>query len=430
MHDVRSYRVALYSHDAMGIGHLRRNLRIARALAEDGAAVLLLAGLCEARSFEMPPGVDCVTLPALKKVCDGAYEPRRLAVSEQQLVAMRSAAIRAAVDAFAPDLFVVDKLPRGVVGELVGVLEELKRRRPRAGGRTRCVLGLRDVLDAPDATRREWNAARNDLAVDEYYDAVWIYGDPAVFDAVREYRFGPAVVRKARYTGYLDGGPAFVADCEENRSRECDPLASLGLPPGRLALCMVGGGEDGAPLADAFANARLPADTSAIILTGPFMPMEARRRLQDCIADDPRRRLLVFSPHPHELLHRADRVVTMGGYNSICEVLTSGKRALVVPRVHPRREQLARAERLRDLGLIDLLHPSQLTPDAIANWLSRPLDERGPAVCHIDFSGLARIPALARELRERRDASPVECRADLPAEPWMQPVTEEPIHVT
>src|SRR5687767_9592448 len=185
MHDVRSYRVALYSHDAMGIGHLRRNLRIARALAEDGAAVLLLAGLCEARSFEMPPGVDCFTLPSLKKVCDGAYEPRRLAVSERQLLEMRSAAIRAAVEAFAPDLFIVDKLPRGVVGELVGVLEELKRR--RAGGRTRCVLGLRDVLDAPEATRREWSDARNDLAVEEYYDAVWIYGDPAVFNAVREY---------------------------------------------------------------------------------------------------------------------------------------------------------------------------------------------------------------------------------------------------
>src|SRR5262249_44273176 len=154
---------------------------------------------------------------------------------------------------------------RGAVGELDAALKAL-----RAGGHTRCVLGLRDVLDDPATVRGEWRKAANDDAVREYYDAVWVYGDPAVYDVVSEYGFGPEVAAKLRYTGYLDkrrqpAGPV---------RKDGDPLTGLGLPPGRLVLCMVGGGQDGARLAEAFAHAALPPQTNALLVTGPFMPQE------------------------------------------------------------------------------------------------------------------------------------------------------------
>jgi predicted glycosyltransferase len=41
----------------------------------------------------------------------------------------------------------------------------------------------------------------------------------------------------------------------------------------------------------------------------------------------------------------------MGGYNTFCEILTLNKRALLVPRSRPRREQTLRAERAQQLGL-------------------------------------------------------------------------------
>lgn len=65
---------------------------------------------------------------------------------------MRSAVLAAALEAFAPDLLIVDKLPSGVLGEFVPALERL-----RAAGRTKMVLGLRDVLDDPP--RRAVNGA-------------------------------------------------------------------------------------------------------------------------------------------------------------------------------------------------------------------------------------------------------------------------------
>src|SRR6266568_4934292 len=105
----------------------------------------------------------------------------------------------AALEAFAPDVLIVDNVPRGALRELDLALETL-----RAQGRTRLVLGLRDILDDPVTLQGEWTRAQNHEAVRRYYDAVWVYGDPAVYDPVREYAFTPDVASKVRYTGYLD----------------------------------------------------------------------------------------------------------------------------------------------------------------------------------------------------------------------------------
>ena len=88
----------------------------------------------------------------------------------------------------------------------------------------------------------------------------------------------------------------------------------------------------------------------------------------------------------------------MGGYNTVCEVLSFDKRALIVPRVRPGREQWIRAERMRALGLIDVLHPDHLSPAALAEWLARDLGPRPPSRDRLDLSGLARIPGMLSEL--------------------------------
>jgi predicted glycosyltransferase len=83
------------------------------------------------------------------------------------------------------------------------------------------------------------------------------------------------------------------------------------------------------------------------------MPAEARGRLLRMAAKNPRLEVIKSAPEPTRLLMAADRVVSMGGYNTVSEVLSFEKRALVVPRTTPRREQLIRAERLHALGLLD-----------------------------------------------------------------------------
>jgi len=173
-------------------------------------------------------------------------------------------------------------------------------------------------------------------------------------------------------------------------------LASL--PPGRLAVCLVGGGHDGAALAEAFVQAQLPPDTTGVLVTGPYMPDKTRQRL--CRSAHRRRcfKVLEFVAEPAPLIHRADRVIAMGGYNTICEVLSFEKHALIVPRVKPKPEQWIRAERMRELGLVDVLHPDRLSPRALTEWLARDLGPPPPSRSRVDFGGLKHIPDLLDEL--------------------------------
>jgi predicted glycosyltransferase len=285
---------------------------------------------------------------------------------------------------------IVDKVPLGAFGEL-----EPGLRRLRARGRARCVLGLREVLDAPATVQHEWRAGGYDAAIRRYYDAVWVYGDPRVYDPALEYGFSREVVARLTHTGYIDPA-AGVAPDHQASARLLEPM---GLPARcRIALCCVGGGQDGQAVADAFARAPLPEDLAAIILTGPFMPEEAQRRLEAHAALNPRLHVLKFVDDPTPLLRRADYIVAMGGYNTVCEVLAFEKRALIVPRVRPRREQLIRAERMRDQGLIDLLHPDALSPAAIGDWLASASAEPVSIRERVDLDGLARLPGLLDRL--------------------------------
>jgi predicted glycosyltransferase len=105
-------------------------------------------------------------------------------------------------------------------------------------------------------------------------------------------------------------------------------------------------------------------------------------------------------------MERADRVIAMGGYNTMCEVLSLEKHALIVPRVHPNREQWIRARRMCELGLIHVLHPDLLHPDSLAEWLARDLGPPPASRSVLDFGGLERIPRLLAEVLASAPAPP------------------------
>src|SRR3989442_5197625 len=167
----------------MGLGHMRRNLLLAQALRHSRlqAVVLMIAGAREASLLTSTAGVDCVALPSLWKDGGGQYHPRHLAVSLEELLALRASTAGAALEAFAPDVLIVDTVPRGALRELDPVLESL-----RARGRTRLVLGLRDVLDEPARLQLQWAHARNPEAMLTYPYTAWVYVTHAVLYPVPE----------------------------------------------------------------------------------------------------------------------------------------------------------------------------------------------------------------------------------------------------
>jgi len=165
----------------------------------------------------------------------------------------------------------------------------------------------------------------------------------------------------------------------------------------RYALCVVGGGEDGSRLAETFAHADFQPGSDGVVLGGPFLPASALARLRDRVRERPDLHLLEFSDEPAPLVRHAERVVCMGGYNTLGEVISYSKHALVVPRVKPRVEQHIRAQRFLELRLVDsLLLPDELSNENLSSWLTSSVPRSNDSRERIDLSGLDRIETLVR----------------------------------
>lgn len=372
-------RVLLYSHDTVGLGHIRRVTAIARSIADrdPDCSILILSGSPLADAHALPPNVDIIKLPAVRKVRNTRYEARRLGITRDSVLQLRAALIRSTVEEFQPQHFIVDKVPLGVHGELTGALEAAV-----ALG-CRITLSLRDILDEPEEVIRSWNEEGAWDAIRTYYERVLIWGSEDVYDAVREYRFPPDIAAKVEYCGYIAVG----TDASQPPVRKAEK---------QLALATVGGGEDGFQLLNAFIRSLqwTKRRFASVVLMGPDLAEDRRRELRRLVNTCDKPVFAVdFTRHVDRLIDAADVVVTMGGYNTLCEILSRGRRAIVVPRVHPRKEQLVRARRFSDLGLLRMIHPDELAPESLAAMLDRELDASAAAAspsAALDFGGLRR----------------------------------------
>lgn len=361
-------RVLIYSHDSFGLGHLRRCRAIAHALVGETATltVLILTGSPIIGSFDFRARVDFVRVPGVIKLRNGEYTPLNLLLDTEQTMAMRASIMRHTADIFDPDIFLVDKEPLGLKGEVRETIEMLKTRG------TRIVLGLRDVMDDPTLLRAEWRRKNAVPALRDLYDEIWVYGLPQIHDPLEEIAVPQSVRRKMVYTGYLE------------RTLP-QGLPDGGLPDGvdePFVLVTTGGGGDGDLLVDwvlaAYESPR-PPPLPALVVFGPFMEPDARARFQERVERLAAVTAITFDAHLEALMARAASVVAMGGYNTFCEILSFDKPALIVPRQLPRREQLIRASRARELGLVAMLTEDVAEdPAAMATAIRQLARQRRP----------------------------------------------------
>src|SRR5437763_1101597 len=137
-------------------------------------------------------------------------------------------------------------------------------------------------------------------------------------------------------------------------------------------------------------------ELGAIVVTGPFMPAPLRAALEARATATCR---VVTQADNLQLFAAADAVVSMGGYNSVCEVLAAGRPLVVVPRATDKVEQEIRARLLAQHGLARCVHPRELNAGRLADalqWaLSRDRAEHARRVREVipSFDGAARLTA-------------------------------------
>jgi predicted glycosyltransferase len=361
-------RFVIYSQDGMGLGHLRRNTLIGQRIldAAPGSNILLIADSPVAPFFSLPSGMDFLKLPSIQKIGPGQWQPTHLGTSGQDVQVLRAALLRSVFQFYKPDLLLVDHMPVGARGELTSALDVLKQARPTCA----VVLGLRDILDAKDVIARVWQTEGAYDALRKYYHRVLIYGSSQVFDSCGSYNL-PVPSQGIHYCGYVvNPGPVRPAS---------DVRHALRAGNRKLVFVSAGGGHDGYTLMRTYVRAvRLlesRVDFLTLMAVGVNLAPELLRELEVEAKGLP---IQIRSHVSDSLSHiaAADLVVCMAGYNTLSEVLSLKKRALVVPRAGPSAEQRMRAGLFANRGLLEMLDPSDLSPEVLAHRLTVALQEK------------------------------------------------------
>jgi len=397
-------RIFHYSHDTYGLGHIRRTLAIAEQLALDfpQASQLVVSGTPQPSCFNLPSRLDFIKLPDIDKPFQKKFHAPSLLLQADALKSLRENMILDAMRFFKPDLVLVDKAPAGVRGELLPSLRYLQNERPE----TKLVLGMCDIEDnamiarendrteiplenpvdavnVKDTIRGQWRDQGIHALLENHYNLILHYGNREIYDPVSEYRLSGKIERKMISCGHIGRSSPTLPKEQLRRS--------LNLKTDRLVVVTAGGGEDGFELLNFYLKTlshTLGTKSStrsqdpnnppfdSIVIPGPLMSMTKRRQLQAYRSMGLPFTLLDSTNNMFSYLNAADLVISKGGYNSICEILSLNKRAIIVPHTKPRVEQLIRAGRLAVRGLVEMIHPQKLTASTLLKKIQEGLEPR------------------------------------------------------
>lgn len=398
-------RVAVYTHDTYGLGHIRRSLHIIRKIASEypGAAILLVTGSPALQSLaNLPPGVDFVKIPTLVKTGASGSAPPNLSLGLPEMTEIRSRIIRESVLSFQPDLFLVDNFPLGAQAELLPLLKVLHQTK------TRAVLGLRDILDCAEVVQDEWKRHGVYDVIDRYYEKVLIYGEQQIFDAIKEYNIPPNIEKKVHFCGYVTQSG--------DVSKEAQKIRKDLRIEGPFILATGGGGGDAFPLLSTVieAAAQIPKST-ALLFTGPLMGEQDRKSLASQIEQQPNVICKSFVPDLRAYMKAADVVVCMCGYNIASEIVYHGPKAIVAPRTwrfgehankkknREEKEQILRAHKLAEFGIVDLIEPHDLNTQNLVEKIDKAIQRKISDIKHpINMDGLQTAFQHLKELVECR----------------------------
>ncbi len=388
-------RLMVYSHDTFGLGNIRRMLAICEHLRNtlEDLSILIVSGSPMLQSFRVASGIDYIKLPCLKRSETGELGVRFLPMPTDEIIRLRRELLLSTVISFKPDVVMVDKKPDGLAGELEPALRHIRCSLPN----TLVTLVLRDILDSPEATIEEWKKRGYHNILHWYYDKVLVLGSREIFDVCVEYQIPNALSRKFVFCGYVARNSELQ---DRNKLRSI-----LGVSPkASLIVATAGGGEDGFAVLlrsiEAGHRIRVSQEIHMLVVTGPEMSQPQRAALTGAASHCSYLRVVEFLPDMLSHMHAADVVVSMGGYNSICELATLNKHAVILPRERPVQEQALRMERMSSYGPLAILAPHALQSETLAEAIVAQLErsrQSHPINWQLDMGALERVSAIVSQ---------------------------------
>jgi predicted glycosyltransferase len=369
-------KIMLYSQHVLGIGHFFRSMEIARALHRH--EVMFVEGGDPLPGFTAPPHVQRFLLPPL--MMDAEF--KSMEVHEGNLDEIKAARAKLLMEAFldfAPQILITELFPFGrrqFRFELMPVLQTIRKRSMS----TRVICSLRDILveKTNQAAYEAWVLEK----LHTYYDLLLVHSDPRVISLEETFTQVDKIKIPFHYTGFVTR-----------------PLPKVTKEPDRkIIVASSGGGKVGVDLlASAILAVQSLPDPKLVlkVFIGPFMENADRDLLQNLTVRDSRTTLQLFSPDFLAELMAAELSISMAGYNTCMDLLSTGVKAIVRP-FPQNREQGLRARKLESLGLVRVIDDLGLVPlsQTIENALASPMK---PPHLHPNLEGARSTSVLIDE---------------------------------
>ncbi|MHB1793904.1 MAG: glycosyltransferase family protein [Acidobacteriaceae bacterium] len=386
-------RAMFYCQHVLGMGHLVRSTEVVKALARDFSVLFVIGGEIP-DGFYIPEKVQTLELPPLKtdsdfsnlQSCDSSFD------LEQTKTIRRELLLRA-FDEFLPDVLITELFPFGrkqFSFELLPLLE--RAHGPGRPDKTLVACSLRDILVArKDQQEYEERVCKT---INSFYDLVLVHAD-SNFQKLEEtfLRVGDLHCPVA-YTGYVVQETSNVlgfAGIPAQQSTKPTIVVSNGsgqAPSGHLLL-------ESVLRAASLLQNHLPHQFQ--VFAGPFIPNAAYQELKYLAGTLGN---VTLAKYTHELpayLQQAEISISMAGYNTIMDILSTGVRALVYPFTGGGdQEQTVRAEKMAKLGVLCVLNLQQLAPDQLASAILETLCSE-PIRIPFNDRGAANSSSLLRE---------------------------------
>jgi predicted glycosyltransferase len=376
-------KLMFYCQHILGIGHLIRSMEIVRGLTEDFQIYFVNGGEI-IQDFQVPPGVEVINLPAVKT--DSEFQALQVPAgfaSIDDLLEHRRGLLLEIFDRVQPDVLMVELFPFGrrrFSIELVPLLE-----RAKAGG-AQTVCSLRDiVVTKQDQVRHEEKVCK---LMNRHFDMLLIHGDPDFMPLETSFSRVNDLTCEVHYTGYV------VQPTERSHS----PI----LPPTPMILASVGGGRFGHELlycvaeASAILEEAIPHHIQ--MYAGPFSPSDVLENLQTIAACRSNLTVERYTPDLQAYMQQADLSISMAGYNTTMNILSTGARAMLLPFTgNDDQEQRIRSERLEELGVVQVIQSNDLNPERFAQKVIESLQQQ-PSTRTFDLQGVEKTALLVRSL--------------------------------
>ncbi|APG94544.1 glycosyl transferase (plasmid) [Sinorhizobium americanum] len=374
-------RVFFYVQHLLGIGHMARASRVAKALLKRGFDVTMVTGGLPVPGF---PGEDMrtVVLPPVTAgdkgfsgLIDEEGNPVTAAFQERRKELLLDALRRAE-----PDIVIIEAFPFGrrqMRFELLPLLDAIEAmdRRPLVA------TSLRDILQERTKPGR---AEETVELVKKHFDLVLVHGDPAFARLEETFPLAGEIAERVAYTGLVAPPPP------DEPAEIFDILVSAG------------GGAVGKELIGAALGAAglLPQELRWCLVTGPNLPQPDFDELAAAAPENAS--LFRFRQDFASLLGGARLSVSQAGYNTVCDILRAGCNSLLIPfTAGGETEQSTRATRLERLGLATVLPEEGITAQELARRVQTSLARSKPDIPPIDLDGADNTATIIEERLKR-----------------------------